>query len=79
MVARHRTYHGQYEQWSMIQFKDGRDSFYRSKHRVCCEKCNYEKTILRVWPKFNADIEQGYQLAEAHQQASGYSPASKAA
>lgn len=63
----------------MVQFKDSRDPFYRSKHRVCCSKCAFENTTYQLWPKFNADHEQGYQLAEAHQQASGYTPNSEAA
>lgn len=78
-AARHRTFHSHYEQWSMIQFKDSRDSFYRSKHRVSCDKCGFEKMSQCIWPKFNADLEQGYQLAEAHKKAAVYSPLSEAA
>lgn len=79
MVARHRTFHQDSEVWSMIQFKDGRDPFYRSKHLVSCKKCGFEQTTYQVWPKFDADRDHGYQLAEAHQQAIGYTPESKAA
>lgn len=78
-IARHRTFHHQAERWSMIQFRDGSDQFYHSKHRITCDKCRFEQTTHQLWPKFNADIEQGYQLTDAHRQASQLSPSKEAA
>ena len=71
--AWHMAYHRDAEQWSMIQFRDGADEFYHSKHLVTCSKCRVNWTAKRIWPKFNADLNNGYQLTEARQKASNYS------
>ncbi len=72
-TAWHVAFHQEAEQWSMIQFRDGSDQFYHSKHLVTCSKCRINKTAKRIWPKFNADLNNGYQLTEARQKASDYS------
>ncbi len=72
-TAWHQVFHQDAEQWSMIQFRDGSDQFYHSKHRVTCSKCRVHQTAARLWPKFNADLDNGYQLTEARQKASTYS------
>ncbi|MEH6628649.1 MAG: hypothetical protein V7739_19595 [Motiliproteus sp.] len=72
-VAWHVAFHGEAEQWSMIQFRDGSDQFYHSKHLITCSKCQINKTAKRIWPKFNADLNNGYQLTEARQKASACS------
>ncbi len=71
-LAWHLVFHQQNERWSMIQFRDGADQFYHSKHRVTCSRCRIHHTTQRIWPKFNADLNNGYQLVEARQQASVY-------
>ncbi|OMH32808.1 hypothetical protein BGP75_14900 [Motiliproteus sp. MSK22-1] len=68
-LAWHTAFHQHAEQWSMIQFRDGADQFYHSKHRVTCSKCQVHRTTQRIWPKFNADLNSGYQLTEARKKA----------
>ncbi len=72
-IAWHVAFHQDAEQWSMIQFRDGSDQFYHSKHLITCSKCQVNRTAKRIWPKFNADLNNGYQLSEAHRKASSYS------
>ncbi len=71
-VAWHRAFHAEDEHWQVIQFIDGRDAFYHSKHRVTCNRCKLDQVAERQWPKFNADLNTGYPLADAHRQASEY-------
>lgn len=72
-MAWHGAFHRDHEQWSLIQFRDGTDQFYHSKHEITCRCCRIRYTTRRVWPKFNADLNSGFQLSEAHQKASVYS------
>ena len=71
-LARHLAYHQHTEQWSMIQFRDGADQFYHSKHRITCSKCQLNQTAQKIWPKFNPDLNSGYQLTDARKKASVY-------
>ncbi len=72
-AAWHQVFHSEHEHWQLIQFTDGRDAFYHSKHLITCSKCKLAQVVYRQWPKFNADLNSGYPLADAHRQASEYS------
>ena len=63
--AWHRTFHREEEQWTLIQFRDGADNFYHSRHAITCRRCGVSHTQNRMWPKFNADHNTGYELTEA--------------
>lgn len=68
----HRAFHRDAERWALTQFKDDNAGFYLSRHRVTCERCGVSHTVHHSWPKFNADSNQGFLLAEAHRRASSF-------
>ncbi|WP_207061035.1 hypothetical protein [Motiliproteus sp. SC1-56] len=70
----HRTFHREAEQWTLVQFRDGADNFYHSCHKVTCRRCGIRHTQNRLWPKFDADHNIGYELAEARRLASEVGP-----
>jgi len=71
-AAWHHAFHRDAERWSMTQFKDANSGFYLSLHTITCDRCGVRHTVHHSWPKFNADRNQGYLLAEAHSRANSY-------
>lgn len=71
-TAWHHAFHRDAERWSMTQFKDANAGFYLSQHTITCERCGIRHTVHHSWPKFNADRNQGFMLAEAHRRANSF-------